>query len=75
MVRDLGPDRSRRLRRADVHAPVDGHRVDRHEFDVANVCSLTGSQGPDGVERNLRLAGGRGPHQGDVHGLSRRRLG
>ena len=43
MVRHLGPLGQGRLRRAHVHAPVDAHRVHRHDLDIAPPpCHLEG---------------------------------
>src|SRR5581483_4162611 len=58
VVRDGGPLGGGRLGRADVHAPIDLHRVDGHDLDVAEGLGRRQGHG--------RLPGGGGPDQGEV---------
>ncbi len=55
MVRHLGALGRRGFRGADVHAPIDLHRVGRDDLDVAE-C-------PGDIERQRRLAGRRRPDE------------
>ena len=75
-VADPGPDRRRRFGGTDVHAPVDGHRVDRHQLDRerTDAAERTGHRGcVRHRHRQLRFPRGGGTHQGDGgrNGVSR----
>ena len=58
-----GPLGRRRLRGADVHAPVDLHRVDRHDLDVA--------ERPGELETERGLPGRGRPDEREVRDRSR----
>ena len=60
VVRHLGLLRRRRLGRADVHAPVHLHRVDRHELDVVEAAAPPRARAPTCPTRWARRGRGGG---------------
>ena len=45
VMSDTSPLDDARFSRADIHAPVDLHRVDRQDFGVDSLCNLDGHLG------------------------------